>query len=81
MWLNILFNSFLYLLIIFIFHKIYLYFKQEFSTPKIKDLVSHPRKKYKQIYEEISKQNNEKEEPKSMKLELEHYLNNLIQTN
>ena len=48
-------------------HYIYIFFKNNLTVPKTKDLVKKPTEQYQKIYNSI---NNPKEENKSMKNEL-----------
>ena len=61
------------LLIIFIIHYLYFFLKNEFTSPKIKDLVQIPRRKYKEMYNIIDTKNSIKD----MKNELDEYLTTL----
>ena len=61
------------LLIIFIIHYLYFFLKNEFTSPKIKDLVHIPRRKYKEMYNIIDTKNSIKD----MKNELDEYLTTL----
>lgn len=46
-------NIVLSLIFIFISHSLYEYFKQMYSTPKLKDLVVRPQEDYKEMYKHI----------------------------
>jgi len=50
----ILFISFLSFVFIYIIHQIFLFFKSTLTTPKIKDYIYSPTKKYDEIYQTIS---------------------------
>ena len=67
------------LIIISIMHYLYFFLRDKLSTPKIKDLVHHPKEKYKDMYKIIN------EKPKisiqSMKDELGDYLTSLAKGN
>tara|TARA_Y100000389_G_scaffold84773_2_gene81487 strand:- start:4535 stop:4837 length:303 start_codon:yes stop_codon:yes gene_type:complete len=54
-------------------HYIYLYFKNNLTIPKTKDLIKKPNEYYKKIYSDIQKKNNKED----MKQELKDYLKNL----
>ena len=55
-------------------HYIYIFFKNNLTIPKTKDLVNKPSEQYKNIYKSLSKKN---EPSKEMKDELKNYLKNL----
>ena len=55
-------------------HYIYIYFKNNLTIPKTKDLVNKPTEQYKKIYSSL---NNNKEDTKEMKNELKNYLKTL----
>ncbi len=55
-------------------HYIYIFFKNNLTVPKTKDLVNKPTEQYKKIYSSISKS---KENTKEMKAELKNYLKTL----
>lgn len=63
------------IILIVIVHYIYVFFKENLTQPKIKDLVNKPTKKYEQIYSSISI--NEQQSTKNMKNELQDYLKEL----
>ena len=77
---SILSQATLSLIIIIVLHYLYTFFKQNLTTPKIKDLVTKPNEEYKKIYSTIQKSNNievinsEKEKRKS---ELKKYMKSL----
>jgi hypothetical protein len=86
--------SFISLLIIILTHYLYKYFTSLLTTPKVKDLVFVPTKKYDELYELIKqdKQDIKAQAPENpiksnldMKSELKKYLNtqlsNIQQTN
>jgi DNA-binding transcriptional regulator GbsR (MarR family) len=58
-------------------HYIYLYFKNNLTIPKTKDLIKKPNEYYKDIYSDIQKKNNKED----MKQELKDYLKNLSSKN
>jgi DNA-binding transcriptional regulator GbsR (MarR family) len=74
---NIIFYSFLSFLIIFILHNLYIFFKDNLTTPKIRDLVDKPSNEYKKIYEKINNKENQNNNEKNMKDELKKYMKNL----
>ena len=55
-------------------HYIYIFFKNNLTIPKTKDLVNKPTEQYKKIYSSLKKN---KEDTKEMKNELKNYLKNL----
>ena len=55
-------------------HYIYIFFKNNLTIPKTKDLVNRPTEQYKNIYKSLSKS---KENNKEMKNELKDYLKKL----
>ena len=89
--------SFISLLIIILTHYLYKYFTSLLTTPKVKDLVFVPTKKYDELYELIKQDKQDKQGVKvqspenpiksnlDMKSELKKYLNtqlsNIQQTN
>jgi hypothetical protein len=83
MLLYILKFSFISLILIILVHYLYLYFTSLLTTPKIKDLVMIPNKKYEELYELIKTDDTPKQEISEttnidMKNELKEYLNNKI---
>jgi hypothetical protein len=55
-------------------HYIYIFFKNNLTIPKTKDLVNRPTEQYKNIYKSLNKS---KENNKEMKTELKDYLKKL----
>ena len=55
-------------------HYIYIFFKNNLTIPKTKDLVNKPTEQYKKIYSSLKKN---KEDTKEMKNELKNYLKTL----
>ena len=72
------------LVIIFLVHSIYHYFKETLTIPKVKDLVNKPQQQYEVLYntmrEEPKSQNNSSDN-ESMKTELKNYLKELSDKN
>ena len=72
------------LVIIFLIHSIYRYFKETLTIPKVKDLVNKPSEKYEEIYKIINQNNNNgeinyaKSASSDMKEELKIFLNQQI---
>jgi len=64
------------LIIITLIHYLYMFFKQNLTVPKIKDLINRPEQKYKEIYRAIEKKPQEKQSV-DMKSELKNYLKGL----
>ena len=62
------------LVFIAIIHYIYIFFKENLTIPKVKDLVNKPTKQYDEIYKSMVKRNTD---TKSMKTELQNYFNEL----
>tara|TARA_Y100001935_G_scaffold51887_1_gene43338 strand:+ start:1139 stop:1453 length:315 start_codon:yes stop_codon:yes gene_type:complete len=58
-------------------HYIYIFFKNNLTIPKTKDLVNKPTEQYKRIYSSL---NQNKPDTKEMKNELKNYLKNLSST-
>ena len=73
------------LILIFVFHNLYGFFKNTLTTPKIKDLVNKPQKKYDEIINTIKKEKTQeiREKPSTsipktdMKDELKHFLSEI----
>ena len=59
-------------------HYIYIFFKNNLTVPKTKDLVKKPTEQYQKIYSSI---NNSKKENKSMKNELKNFIQGLNKKN
>jgi len=75
------------LVIIFLVHSIYHYFKETLTIPKVKDLVNKPHEKYEEIYKIINQNANNgeinyaKSASSDMKEELKIFLNQQIKPN
>jgi len=87
----ILFISFLSLIFIYLVHQVFLFFKSTLTTPKIKDFINYPSKKYDEINEIINKVRNDttlidnlknqKSQPiDTMKEDLKTFLKNQLQS-
>jgi len=68
--------------VIYLCHKLYLFFRSNLTIPKTKDLVISTDEKYSDIYDVISKNNetsNEVEKPNEnpLKSELQNYIKNI----
>lgn len=86
MLLFILKNAIISIILIFLLHYIYDYFKTNLTTPKVKDLVNKPHIQYEEIIScikesnnvmKIEKKDNDKEEKVNMKNELKKYMEEL----
>lgn len=65
------------LIIITLFHYLYIFFKKNLTVPKIKDLVNRPEQKYKEIYQSLEKPPPPPKQSVDMKSELKNYLKGL----
>ena len=68
------------IIIISLIHYLYIFFKQNLTVPKIKDLVNRPEQKYKEIYKSLEVKSPEMpsaEAKMDMKAELKNYLQGL----
>ena len=80
---NIFYTTILSLIIIILLHHFFIYFKQNLTTPKIKDLVNQPIRQYNEIYDIINtdkpaaSDNKVTEGGEDMKMELKNYMKNL----
>ena len=77
------------MIIIFLLHYIYDYFKKNLTTPKVKDLVNKPQMQYQEIMEAIKENKKiekkellekKKEDQSTMKNELKKYMDELNET-
>jgi len=59
-------------------HYIYVFFKSNLTTPKVRDLVNKPKKQYEEIYRTMAGE--QKEPGNRMKAELQSYLKSLSDT-
>tara|TARA_B100000963_G_scaffold278699_1_gene247124 strand:+ start:20354 stop:20662 length:309 start_codon:yes stop_codon:yes gene_type:complete len=59
-------------------HYIYIFFKNNLTVPKTKDLVKKPTEQYQKIYNSINKAN---QENKSMKNDLKNFIQGLNKKN
>ena len=59
-------------------HYIYIFFKNNLTVPKTKDLVKKPTQQYQKIYNSINKS---KQEKKTMKNELKNFIQGLNKKN
>jgi|TARA_B110000444_G_scaffold233958_1_gene243881 hypothetical protein len=78
MFLWILQQTIISIILIVSLHYIYLFFKDNLTIPKTKDLVKKPTEQYNKIYDVIKKKNNEKN---NMKNELKNYIKELSKKN
>ncbi len=68
--------SILSLIIIFLVHHIFIYFKTTLTVPNVKDLVDKPHKQYEEIFKTLALKSLEEQTTSSnMKEELKHFLN------
>jgi len=58
-------------------HYIYIFFKNNLTIPKTKDLVNKPTEQYKRIYSSLNKSKEDTKDAKEMKSELKNYLKTL----
>ena len=63
-----------------VLHYIYIYFKDNLTIPKTKDLVKKPIQQYKEIYKTILKKETS-DNNKNMRSELKNYIQNLHEKN
>jgi len=86
MLLFILKNAIISIILIFLLHYIYDYFKTNLTTPKVKDLVNKPHIQYEEIISCIKESNNvmkiekkdkDEEDSVNMKNELKKYMEEL----
>jgi len=76
------------IILIWVMHYIYDYFKNNLTIPKVKDLVNKPKEQYREIYEsikintkrEINEKTENTENNDNMKSELKKYLKELSST-
>lgn len=80
---TILSQGVLSLIIIIVMHYLYTFFKDNLTTPKIKDLVTKPSEEYKKIYSTIqhsqSSYTNDINEKEKRKNELKKYMKSLTE--
>jgi len=74
------------LVVIVLIHSIYNFLQVNLTTPKVRDLVNKPSKKYEEIYKTFKDTENKVEEPQEnsenlMKSELQNYLKELSNEN
>jgi hypothetical protein len=67
------------LVLIAAIHYIYVFFKSNLTTPKVKDLVNKPKKQYEEIYRTMAGEKSA-EPGNRMKAELQSYLKSLSKT-
>ena len=66
------------IIFICLIHYLYIFFKQNLTVPKIKDLVNRPKQKYKDIYKSLEQKN--PDIPKiEMKMDMKEELKNYLQ--
>lgn len=68
-------------IIIIVLHYLYNFFKQNLTTPKVRDLINKPSEEYKRIYATINSEGKHKkisdEEKEKRKKELKNYMKSL----
>jgi uncharacterized protein YecA (UPF0149 family) len=78
---TILIQAIISLIIIIILHYLFDFFKENLTTPKIRDLVTKPNEEYKKIYEKLKTKKDENildnEEKEEMKNKLKKYMQSL----
>lgn len=78
---TILIQAVISLIIIIILHYLFDFFKENLTTPKIRDLVTKPNEEYKKIYEKLKTKNDDNivnnEEKEEMKNKLKKYMQSL----
>ena len=62
------------IILIVIVHYIYVFFKENLTQPKIKDLVNKPKMKYKEIYKSVEQSKINESNSNKMKSELQDYI-------
>ena len=68
--------SLLSLIIIFLIHHIFIYFKTTLTVPVVKDFVDKPNKQYEEIFKTLASKSLEEQTTSSnMKEELKNFLN------
>ena len=65
------------LVVIILIHSIYTFLQNNLTTPKIRDMVNAPIKKYDEIYETIKQPERTNDSSSNMKNELQNYLKEL----
>ena len=79
--MNIIKTAILSFIFIFLSHNLYLFFKNNLTVPKVKDLVTATDEKYSDMFNVINTQNetanNLANEDDSMKNELKNYIKNI----
>ena len=79
---SVMIQSIISLILIILIHHLYLFFKQNLTTPKIKDLVNKPLNNYNDIYKTINSGKNiyNGADKNVMKNELKQYFKTLNKT-
>ena len=57
MYFGIIYSIIISLILIIIIHNLFLYFKDNLTTPKVKDFINKPNKSYQEIYSIIENNN------------------------
>ena len=75
---NIFVQIITYITLIALIHYLYLFFRNNLTTPKIKDLVNKPMENYKQIYQTLNGlKKDEPQDNNQMKNELKNFFKSL----
>lgn len=77
MFLSICGHAIIYICLIALIHYLYLFFRNNLTTPKIIDLVDKPKKVYQDMYNTIDKGDSTIKEGADMKKELKDYFKSL----
>lgn len=77
MFLSICGHAILYICLIALIHYLYLFFRNNLTTPKIIDLVDKPKKVYQDMYNTIDREDDTIKEGADMKKELKDYFKGL----
>jgi hypothetical protein len=75
---KILIQAIISFIVIYVGHSIYIFLRDNFTTPIVKDLVHNPKQRYKEMYDIVHKNNDETNEQtkEDMKNELKSFLKN-----
>lgn len=76
--LEVIFQIFISLLIIVSIQYIYCFFRDNLTTPIIKDMINKPKNTYKEVYDKINDSVQKKINQNKSKDELKNYMKTLI---